>query len=79
MAKVTIVIEDIENGLVKCEATPNVTQMINLERGAAGLTAAQAYALHALLAIRDVSRKSPVRETQREHIILLPGSAARKS
>lgn len=48
MAKVTIVIEDIEGGKVRCVSTPMAKEMIQLTQHDAGLTNAQAYALSAM-------------------------------
>lgn len=58
MAKVTIVLEDIGNGKVRCEATPNFSTMIKIDQSGAGLTAAQGYALFALNEIRKESKKN---------------------
>lgn len=56
MARVVITITDMPDGSVNVVATPNVTALINLKRGDAGLTSGQAYALRGLMAIRNAAR-----------------------
>lgn len=55
MAKILITIQDMPDGTVSCVSTPNFAEM--MRDGQGPLTAAEGYALYALNAVRNESRK----------------------
>lgn len=62
MALVTITIEDTPDGRVRVVATPNFETMMQMNASGHSLTSAHGYALKALNAIRDESkRREPTR------------------
>ena len=61
MAKITITIEDKPNGTVSVQATPNFETMMKMEVSGHTLTSAHGYALLALNAIRNESKKKDPR------------------
>lgn len=57
MAKITITIEDLPNGSVKVEATPNFETMMKLDISGNSLTSAHGYALFVLNQVRKKSKE----------------------
>lgn len=58
MAKVSITIEDKDNGKVSVICTPQMSELIGLEISGQGTTSAQGYAIAALNAIRKISKEN---------------------
>lgn len=62
MAKITITIEDADDGKVKVVCEPNFETMMMMQVSGNGLTSAHGYAFQALNAIREESkRQGPTR------------------
>ena len=57
MAKITVVIEDLPGGKVKVACEPNFETMMKMELSGTRLTSAHGYALLALNAIRNESKR----------------------
>lgn len=72
MARVVIEITDNPDGTVTAKATPNLAAIMDAGKRGAGLTSAQAYAVSALLHIRDESR-AQLNQSAPPRLILPPG------
>jgi len=56
MAKITITIEDVEGGKVKCVSNPTFEDMLKMHAVKKGLQASHGYALCAINAFRNASK-----------------------